>query len=232
VAVPPSSAEASPSVPLRFPAPRASASDPLPLDTRLLGGILPLLLLLHVASVSRLLGGLLLLWLLLLAVSESKLAYPVGLLVDCVLWGLSPLVLLALANSGGSSCGKRGLSLPPGTGGKPNDSSSLPPCCLERKPQSAEVVQSCAAVGPPSEPPCPFLPPPAVPVLRDRPVLTPFASPSVLAESGRASAPCSPLAAVRFRGGDSLRGHALTRGTRPALAVATCSLGTRGGLLQ
>jgi hypothetical protein len=61
VAVPPSSVEASPSVPLRFPAPRASASDPLSLDTRLLGGLLPLLLLLHVVSVLRLLGGLLLL---------------------------------------------------------------------------------------------------------------------------------------------------------------------------
>jgi hypothetical protein len=106
VAVPPSSAEASPSVFLRFSAPRASASDPLPLDTRLLGGLLPVLLLLHVASVLCLLGGLLLLWLLLLAVLESGLAYPVGLLVDCVLWGLSPLVLLALANSGGSFCGE------------------------------------------------------------------------------------------------------------------------------
>jgi hypothetical protein len=134
VAVPPSSAEASPSVPLRFPAPRASVSDPLSLDTPLLGGLLPVLFLLHVASVSRLLGGLLHLWLLLLAVSESDLAYPVGLLVDCGLRGLSPLILQALANSGGSSCGEGCCSLPPGTGGEPNDSSSLPPCCPEGKP--------------------------------------------------------------------------------------------------
>jgi hypothetical protein len=108
----PAVAKAFPSVPLRFPAPRASASDPLPLDTRLLGGLLPLLLLLHVASVSRLLGGLLLLWLLLLTISESGLAYPVGLLVDCVLWGCPRWFCWPWPTLGGRLAGKNAAPSP------------------------------------------------------------------------------------------------------------------------
>jgi hypothetical protein len=229
VAVPPSSAEASPSVPLRFPAPRASASDPLPLDTRLLGGLLPLLLLLHLASVSRLLGGLLLLWLLLLAVSESGLAYPVSQLVDCVPRGLFPLVLLALANSGGPSCGKGCCSPlttpPPYPQAVPRGSPSLLGWSRPAR-RSALPLNPCALS-------CPLLW-------------------SLHCESGLSTDPShrrlhvglggvrwslGPLlpacsgASPRWRLPPRPRAYC-TRGTLSPLAAATCSLETRGGLLQ
>jgi hypothetical protein len=104
---------------------------------------------------------------------------------------------------------------PPGTGDESNDSSSLPPGYPEGKPQLAGVVPSCAAVGPPSEPQCPSLPPPVVPALRVRPVHRPFASPAPRRSrrgqvdprppaprlQRRVSAVATPSAASRLLGG-------------------------------
>jgi hypothetical protein len=50
-----------------------------------------------------------------------------------------------------ASCGEGCYSLPPGTRGEPNDSSSLPPCCPEGKPQLAGVVPYSFGDGPPKK---------------------------------------------------------------------------------